>query len=161
MAHHFSHSSPTESSMGYSHSQAASTDSLAQASVATDVSEGGILPPVQWPQICWMLARSFAFSPSAPWHPLLLFFCGLCNVSQISALNSTRPRKQRKGWGKRSRSTLTQTCPAFPTHWLLKRYSESRFTLSSQAFCCIPWLHLSVTYRVVGNPKLSGKQMLN
>lgn len=139
MAHRFTHYCPTKHSMGYPHSQALVRQPTPSTyhHICSGLKDGIPPPPVRCPRIPCTLARSFALCSSALWHPLLLvFFCGHYNVSEVSALNSVRPRKERrslsKGWGKRSRSTTSPSLPCFSSplaiQALLRKQSYSFFT---------------------------------
>lgn len=95
-----------------------------------------ILPLVWCPQATHALARNFSFILSALWHPHPFGFCWHCIMSEVSALNSVRPRKKRgnlsKAWGKGSRNTTSPSLPHFPSppaiQALLRKQSYSFFT---------------------------------
>lgn len=86
--------------------------------------------PAPWPGVL-LSALQLYDTPS-----FCFFFCGHYNVSEVSALNSVRPRKERrslsKGWGKRSRSTTSPSLPCFSSplaiQALLRKQSYSFFT---------------------------------
>lgn len=97
VAHHFSHYRPTESSGGYSHSQL-----LVQPAYHKHVS-----PQMFWaergdPTACTMstdtlhLGQEFCLLFFSSMTPPPFVFCGHCNVSEVSALNSIGPRKERE-----------------------------------------------------------------
>lgn len=140
MAHHFSHYLPTESSVGYSHSQL-----LVQPAYPKHV-----LPQIFWaergdPTTCTMstdtlhLGQEFCLLFFSSMTPPPFGFSGHCNVSEVSALNSIGPKKEREvasaNAGERGQGApQAPACPVFPPHH--SSTAQEAVILSSQAFCC-------------------------